>query len=204
MLEPRRPRFRVGRHASHGGRYVPRPHSARPGRRDARARPCRKGRGEDAHLAHREVRERDAGRRARSERIAEQSEHCVRVDGLGNGFEFRADARSAASAVRDVGRAQVARRHPSVRAPVRPHQRSRRPGDGLGWWSNRAAALRLRHEQHRASSRGNPRCRERIPERRSTATDQHRRTSRGCTIPRRDRGGHRGGRRAVERAPPIG
>ena len=60
-------RVRVRRHAAHEGRHVPRAHAARARRRHAGAGPRPEGRREDDLVAHREVRERDAGRRSRRE-----------------------------------------------------------------------------------------------------------------------------------------
>ena len=51
--------------------------------------------------------------------------------GWGTDLNCGADARPAAGAVRDGGRAQIARRHPAVRPPVRSDQRPRRPGHRL-------------------------------------------------------------------------
>ena len=87
--------------------------------------PRPEGRREDDHLAHREVRERDARRRPRREHVAQQPLGRLRVAQVGHGPQLGADAGAAAGRVRDVGGAEVARRAAAVRAAVRS-RRTRR------------------------------------------------------------------------------
>ena len=117
---------------------------AGPGGRHAGARSRSQGRREDDHLAHREVRQRDARRRPRREHVAQQSQRRLRVAQVGDGPQLRADAGPAAGRVRDVRGAEVARRPAAVRAPVRSFERAGHPGRGVGRRSDGAAALRLR------------------------------------------------------------
>ena len=74
----------------------------------------------DHHLAHREVRERDARRRPRGEHVAQQPRDRLRVAQVGHRPQRGADAGAAAGRLRDVGGAQVAGRAAAVRPAVRP------------------------------------------------------------------------------------
>ena len=112
-------RLRRRRHAAHERRHVPRAHAAGAHHRHARPRPRREGRREDAQLAPREVRERDAGRRSRREPLAQQLQRHLRVAQVGHRPQRRADAGAVAGGVRDGGGAEVARRLAAVRPPIR-------------------------------------------------------------------------------------
>ncbi len=200
----RRHRLRFRRDSAHGGRHVSRSDAAGPRRGYARARLGCERRREDAHVAHREIRERDAGRAARPKRLAQQPEHRVRLDGLGNGSERRANARAAAGPVRDGCGAEVARRPAAVRPAVRSDERAGAAGRRHGRRPHRSAALRLRDELHRAAPGRHPGRGERGAERRHAAADQRHRRSRRRPVTRRDSRGHQRGCRAIERAPSVG
>ena len=118
-----------------------------------------------------------------------EPQHRLRLAQVGHRPQRRADAGAAAGRVRDVGRAEVARRPAAVRPPVRSVERAGHPGRRLGRRSLRPAALRLRAQQHRAGPRRHPRRRERVAQRRPPAADQRRRRS----------GQGAGARRHVER-----
>ncbi len=71
------------------------------------------------------------GRRLRAEHLAQQPVGRVRLVEVGHRSQLGADPGAAAGRLRDVGRAQVARRAAAVRAAVRPLERAGDPGGGV-------------------------------------------------------------------------
>ena len=169
---------RVRRHAAHERRHLPRADAAGAGRRHAGARAS----------GPRTSRRRITWRIEKYVSATPGVDHVesisrnnlidrLRLAQVGHRPQLGADAGAAAGRVRDGGGPEVARRAAAVRPAVRSVERAGRAGRGLRRRAHRAAALRLRAQQHRAAARGHPRRRQRVAQRRAPAADQRRRRS---------------------------